>query len=229
VSNEVKYSVSVASLNLARLEDDLHALESAGCDELHVDIMDGVFVPDFGFGFDTIKAVKRCCGIPCHAHLMIAHPEDYVERFAQAGCSSVTVHVEACVHGHRVLSQIRDAGASPGIAINPATSLTKLDYLLDGADRVLILTIEVGSEGPAPIRNAYDRVRLLKENITYRELRAKIEVESDLDVRNAALFLNAGAEILVPSDPIFSGGDTPGDALRAFKEAVALERKLHGK
>ena len=221
MSNDVRYSVSLSSLNLAHLEEDLRALESAGCDELHVDVMDGVFVSDFGFGFDTIKAVKRCCGIPCHAHLMIARPEDYIERFVQAGCSIVTVHVEACVHGHRVLSQIRNAGVSPGIAINPVTSLTKLDYLLDGADRVLILTTDAGHGGPKQIRNAYDRVRIMSENIAYRELRTKIEVEGDLDAHNAALLLNAGAEILVTAQ-------TEG-TLQDFKKAVALERKLHGK
>lgn len=220
MSNEVKFAVSLSSLNLARLEEELHALESAGCGELHVNVMDGAFVPDFGLGFDMIETAKRCCSIPCHAHLMIMRPEDHVERFVEAGCAAVTAHAEACIHGHRVLSQIREAGASPGIAVNPTTPLTRLDYLLDRADRVLLLAAEHGCRTPGAIRNTYDRVRLLKENLAYRRLDVKIEVEDGLDARNAALLINAGAERLVV--------DSAEESLQDFKNAVEQERKLHG-
>jgi ribulose-phosphate 3-epimerase len=213
--------------NLARLEDDLHALEQAGCDELHFDIMDGLFVPNFTLGFDFIKAARRVCGLPCHAHLMIAKPEDYIERFVDAGCSAVSVHVETCVHAHRTLAQIRAAGASPGIAINPATPLTKLDFLFDLVDRVLVMTVDPGYAGQKIIPNAFERVRILRENINYRERAIAIEVDGNINARNAALLANAGANIFVlGTSSIFKGGARLGDALHAFKEKVNHERTV---
>ena len=128
-------SASVMCANLAHLESDFKALEEAGCEELHFDVMDGAFAPSFTLGFDFIKAARRCCSLPCSAHLMIAKPEEYIGRFVDAGCETVTVHVEACRHVLRALASIRELGASPGIAINPGTSLTALDYLLDDVDR----------------------------------------------------------------------------------------------
>jgi ribulose-phosphate 3-epimerase len=217
-------SASVMCANLCRLEDDLKALEAAGCEELHFDIMDGMFVPNFTMGFDLIKAARRCCGLPCSGHLMITRPEDYIERFVEAGCATLTVHVETCVHAHRTLSQIREAGASPGIAINPATPLTKLDYLLDCADRVMVMAVDPGYAGQSIIPGAYDRVRILKENIGYRRLKTDIEVDGNITVRNAALLANAGAEIFVlGTSSIFQGGDL-GQSLDQFRKAVAVER-----
>ena len=226
MKNTLTYSASVMCANLACLENDLAALEAAGCDELHFDVMDGLFVPNFTLGFDFIKAARSCCGLPCSAHLMIARPENYIERFAEAGCDSVTVHVEACVHAHRVLNQIRGAGASPGIAINPATSLTKLDYLLDSADRVLVMTVDPGYAGQTIIKGAFERVRILSENIRYRKLPVRIEVDGNINVRNAALLANAGAAILDCGSSSIFNGRNHSEALADFSEKVALERNL---
>ncbi|HNR34704.1 MAG TPA: ribulose-phosphate 3-epimerase [Candidatus Hydrogenedentes bacterium] len=219
-------SASVMCADLLHLEDDLKDLEAAGCDELHFDIMDGTFVPNFTLGPDFVKAAVRACKIPCCAHLMVSRPEDYVQRFINAGCKAITVHLESTRHPHALLMRIRKAGASPGIAINPATPLTKLDYLLELADRVMLMTVDPGYAGQKMIPGAYDRVRILREVLTYRESRAKIEVDGNMDVRNAALLSGAGAEIFVlGSSSIFQGGD-PGEALREFRKAVAAERQL---
>lgn len=226
--SKLKYAASVMCARLERLEADLRTLEAAGCDELHFDIMDGMFVPNFTLGPDFIKAAKRCCGLPCSAHLMISEPERYIKRFIDAGCDSITIHVETGVHPHRLLTQIREAGASPGIAINPATPLTKLEYLLGLADRVLVMTVDPGFAGQKMLQGAFDRVRILKQNIDYRELPAKIEVDGNISVHNAALLANAGADIFVlGTASIFDGGATlPTDALAAFDLAVAAERLL---
>jgi ribulose-phosphate 3-epimerase len=222
------YSASVMCANLARLEDDLKALEAAGCHELHFDVMDGLFVPNFTLGFDLIKAAKRVCGLPCNAHLMITHPDKYIARFVEAGCDSITVHTETCVHLHRTLATIRDLGASPGVALNPATSLTKLDFVLDKADRVLVMAVDPGYAGQKIIPNSFERVRILKENIDYRKLKTRIEVDGNINVRNAAMLANMGARIFVLGTSAVFKPDVPdlGTALMAFDAALTEERHL---
>jgi ribulose-phosphate 3-epimerase len=224
--SQIICSASVMCANPLHLEADLKALEAAGCDELHFDIMDGLFVPNFTLGFDVIKAVRRCCNLPCSAHLMISRPEDYIERFVDAGCGIVIVHVETCVHAHRTLLQIRNAGASPGIALNPATPLTRLDYLLESVDRVLVMAVDPGYAGQVMQHGAYDRVRTLKEVLDYRELGTKIEVDGNINIRNAALLSKAGAEIFVLGTASIFKGEDLGKALETFKHGVARERQL---
>jgi ribulose-phosphate 3-epimerase len=223
---DLKYAASVACANLARLAGDLEALEAAGCTELHFDVMDGLFAPDFTLGSDFVRVAKRCCSMPCAVHLMIVHPERHVGRFVQAGCDTLSVHVEACVHPHRVLTRIREAGVSAGIALNPATPLTKLDYLLEQVDRVIVMTVEPGSTNQEIGHSALDRVRILRENVNYRELTAKIEVDGNVTVRSAAVLANAGADMFVLGTPsLFNGADLK-EALQAFNAAVAKERHL---
>ena len=193
----MKLSASIMCANLLHLERDLLALKEGGIDELHFDIMDGAFVPNLTLGFDIIRAAKSCVDVPCSAHLMIYKPEKYVERFIEAGCKSVTIHVEACTHPHRVLSQIRNAGASPGIAVNPATPLTKLDYLLPEADRVLVMTVDPGYAGQTNVPFAGERVKILAENLRHRRQPIDIEVDGNISAQNAKKLHAAGAKIFV--------------------------------
>ncbi len=226
MAEPLKYAASVMCANLARLEDDLKALEAAGCDELHFDIMDGTFVPNFTLGIDVIKAAKSVCSLPCHAHLMITKPGEYVERFVEAGCDIVSVHVETCPHAHRVLGQIQTAGASPAIAINPATPLTKLDFLLDFADRVMMMTVDPGYAGQKIIPGAFERVKILRENVDYRERRIDIEVDGNIDAHNAAVLANMGARVFVMgTSSIFKKGIPLDEAFRQFKADVDATRK----
>jgi ribulose-phosphate 3-epimerase len=223
----LKYSASVMCANLRRLEDDFRALEEAGCDELHFDIMDGLFVPNITLGFDFIKAAKACCSLPCHAHLMVVNPERYIERFVEAGSDIVSIHVEACTHTHRALAQIREAGASPAIAINPGTPLTRLEYLLDYVDRVMLMSVDPGYAGQKIIPDAFERVRILRTNLDDRKLRAVIEVDGNINVRNTAILANQGADMFVlGTSSIFTGRGELGANFQQFKRDVENERKL---
>lgn len=222
-----RHAASVMCANLARLEADLTALAAAGIDELHFDIMDGEFVPNYTLGFDLIRAARQCCTIPCHAHLMIARPERYIQRFSEAGCDAISVHVEASPHIHRLIQQIRALGVSPGIAINPGTPLTALKYLLPEVDRVLLMTVDPGYAGQKIIPNAFERVRLLHENLRYYEHRAFIEVDGNIDVANGAKLARLGASSLVLGTSAIFTPDTRdlAAALHAFK--ADLEREKH--
>jgi ribulose-phosphate 3-epimerase len=218
--------------NLLRLEDDLKALEAAGCQELHFDIMDGMFVPNITLGFDFIKAAKRCCNLPCSAHLMINTTDKYIDRFVEAGCDSITVHIESCTHIQRTLSAIREAGCSPGVAVNPATPLTKLDFVLDYADRVLLMTVDPGYAGQTIIPGAFDRVNIMKQNIDYRKLNTRIEADGNIDVKNAAMLANQGAQVFVlGTSSIFNSDGTPKGtdletAFQEFSSAVSKAREV---
>jgi len=159
---------------------------------------------------------------------MLANPDKYIERFAEAGCDSITVHVEACEHAPRTLAAIRDAGASPGIAINPATSLTKLDYLLEYVDRILVMTVDPGYAGQTLISSSFERVRILRENVSYRKRKIDIEVDGNISVANAAILANQGANRFVLGTASIFNARYPklDEALPAFKEAVDAERAV---
>jgi ribulose-phosphate 3-epimerase len=158
---------------------------------------------------------------------MIMKPESYIERFVDAGCDIISVHVEACPHAHRTLELIRAAGASSAIAINPATPLTKLDFLLDHVDRIMVMTVDPGYAGQRIIPGAFERVKILKENVDYRERRIEIEVDGNIDVHNAALLANMGARVFVMgTSSIFKKDGSLGEAFHQFKADVDAERNV---
>ncbi|MCH7909753.1 MAG: ribulose-phosphate 3-epimerase [Candidatus Hydrogenedentes bacterium] len=223
---DIHWSASVRNMNLARLNEDLDAVADAGCDALHVDVMDGSFVSDFSLGFEMVEALKAHSTLSCEVHLQIEAPERYIERFVRAGCASITIHAEACVHAHRVLAQIREAGASPGIAINPGTPLTKLDYLLPHADQVLVLARDPDERDRAPESTAFERVKILRENIAYRDQNIRIHVEGGIDAKSAAIFSQLGADTIVLDDAKLFGQGDGGAKLREYMEEADAQRHV---
>ena len=223
---DIHWSASVRNMNLARLKDDLDAVADAGCDALHLDVMDGSFVSDFSLGFEMVAALIKNSTLSCEVHLQIETPERYIERFARAGCASITVHAEACIHAHRVLAQIREAGASPGIAINSGTPLTKLDYLLPHADQVLVLAHDPGEENHVPESTVFERVKILRDNIAYREQNIRIHVEGNIDAKSAAILAQHGADTIVLDDAKLFGQGDGGAKLREYMEEVKAQRHV---
>ncbi len=222
----VEWSAPVRCANFARLEDDLRAFEEAGCAELHFDVRDGAFAPGFGLGFEVLAAAKAASKLPCDAHLMVTRPERYVGTFAEAGCASLTVHVEATLHAPRTLDLIRDSGMAPGIAVYPATPLAKLEYLLPHVDRVLLLAQEPGAGPRQTPGAAFERVKILRQSVDYHERGVKLQVEGACDSADTARLIEAGADVVVLDVPeLFTGDDLAG-SLTSFMEEVEKARKV---
>ncbi len=201
----IQIAPSLLASDLSRLADEIKALEKAGADLLHLDIMDGHFVPNITFGFPVIESIRKVTKLPLDAHLMIEKADTYVESFAKVGCNWVSVHVEACPHLNRTLGRIRELGMKAGVAINPGTLLSTLDAVLDDVDYVLVMSVNPGFGGQKYIASAADRVKELKKKIGTRKVR--IEIDGGIKKDNIAEVVRAGAEILVIGTGLFSFKD----------------------
>ena len=217
----IEIAPSILSADFARLAEEIATVERAGASLLHVDVMDGRFVPNITIGLPVVKAISRATRLPIDAHLMIVEPGLYAEQFVKAGAQMVSVHIEADPHAHRTLSGIRAAGAQAGIAINPGTSLSALDEVLKFADYVLLMSVNPGFGGQAFIPQSLEKLRRLRKMIEERGLKTRIEIDGGIDGDNIAEVASAGAEIIVSGSAIF-GADDPALALRELREATVL-------
>lgn len=217
----IEIAPSILSADFARLAEEIQTVERAGASILHVDVMDGRFVPNITIGLPVVKAISRATRLPIDAHLMIVEPGQYAEQFVKAGAQMVSIHIEADPHAHRTLSAIRAAGAQAGIAINPGTSLSAIDESLKFADYVLLMSVNPGFGGQKFIPETLDKLRRLRRMIDERGLKTRIEIDGGIDADNIAEVAAAGAEIIVSGSAIF-GADDPGVALRQLREATVL-------
>ena len=212
---------SILSADFARLAEEIATVERAGASILHVDVMDGRFVPNITIGLPVVKAISRATRLPIDAHLMIVEPGQYAEQFVKAGAQMVSIHIEADPHVHRTLSAIRGAGAQAGIAINPGTSLSALEEALKFADYVLLMSVNPGFGGQKFIPESLEKLRRLRRMIDERGVKTRIEIDGGIDADNIAEVAAAGAEIIVSGSAIF-GADDAGVALRRLREATVL-------
>lgn len=196
---------SILSADFSRLGEDLSLVEKNGITMLHIDVMDGMFVPSISLGFPVIESIRKNSDMIFDVHLMINEPERYVERFAESGADRITVHAEACLHLHRVMQQIKGLGKKCGVALNPATPLSALDYILEDVDMVLLMTVNPGFGGQKFIPAMYEKIRTLRERITAGGLQADIEVDGGIKVSNVREVTAAGANILVAGSAVFEG------------------------
>ncbi|PYS50560.1 MAG: ribulose-phosphate 3-epimerase [Acidobacteria bacterium] len=215
----VEIAPSILSADFARLGEEIASIERGGARLLHVDVMDGHFVPNITLGLPVVKSIRRATELPIDTHLMITEPGRYAEQFVDAGANMVSIHVEIDPHLHRTLSCIRKKGALAGVAINPATPLVALEEALPFADYILIMSVNPGFGGQKFIPTSLDKVRRLKRMIEDRGLRTRIEIDGGIDRNNIAEVAAAGAEIIVSGSAIFNESD-PAQAVRTLREAA---------
>jgi ribulose-phosphate 3-epimerase len=212
----VKIAPSILSADFAALADDIARVEAGGPDLLHVDVMDGRFVPNLTIGPVVVEAIRKRTRLPLDCHLMIVEPDRYVGDFIAAGADFVTVHAEATPHLQRVLAQIRDAGARAGVALNPATPIDVLDYVLDDLDLVLVMSVNPGFGGQKFIPSAYEKVRRIRDLLGARPV--ELSVDGGVKRDHVRPLAEAGATVLVAGSAIFGAPD-PAAAVREMKQA----------
>jgi ribulose-phosphate 3-epimerase len=215
----IEIAPSILSADFARLGEEISAVERGGAGLLHVDVMDGHFVPNITIGLPVVKSLAVATRLPLDAHLMISEPGRYAEQFVAAGAKMVSVHVEADAHLHRTLMAIKGAGAQAGVAINPATPLGALEEAIGFVDYILIMSVNPGFGGQRFIAPALEKVRRLRRMLDERRLNARIEIDGGIDLNNIGEVVAAGAEILVAGSAIFGAAD-PQEATRLMREAT---------
>ena len=216
MTRKIKVAPSILSADFSRLGEEIGAVEAAGADIIHVDVMDGHFVPNITIGPLVVQAARKVTKLPLDVHLMIENPERYVADFAKAGADYLTVHVETGYHMNRLIQSIRELKVKSAVSLNPATPLSVLDYILPDLDMVLIMSVNPGFGGQAFIPSALEKVRELRELITALGLKTEIEVDGGVKPENAADIARAGADILVAGSAVFGAKDH-GAAIRGIR------------
>lgn len=205
-------SPSFLSADFANLQSQTQMINDSAAEWIHLDVMDGRFVPNITFGFDVIKAIRRYTDKVLDAHLMIVEPEKYVEKFAEAGADYLTVHAEATVHLHRVLQSIKACGMKAGVALNPSTPVCAVEEVIEMADLILVMSVNPGFAAQKFIEKSLDKVRRIKSMITSSGSNALIEVDGGVSTANSESLFEAGADVLVAGSAVF-GADDPSKAI----------------
>lgn len=217
-----KLAPSILTADFARLGEQIGAAEQAGVEYIHVDVMDGHFVPNITIGPLLVETLKRITRLPLDVHLMIERPEQYIKDFAQAGASILTVHQEVCPHLHRILQQIRAEGCRAGVSINPATPLVMVDEVLEDADLFLIMTVNPGFGGQTFIERTLDKIVRLRRLLDGRGAHAELEVDGGIKSSNIARIVAAGADVIVAGSAIFRPDATVQQAVAELRMAATM-------
>jgi ribulose-phosphate 3-epimerase len=214
-----KIAPSILSADFTRLGEEVKAVERAGADYIHIDVMDGHFVPNITIGPMIVKAVRRVTGLPLDVHLMISSPDLFIQNFVDAGADLITVHAEAVHHLHRSIQYIRKAGAKPSVSLNPATPPEVLEYVLADVDMVLLMTVDPGFGSQKFIPEVLPKIRRLKDMIEKRELEVEIEVDGGINAETITEASAAGAEVFVAGSAIFYSKDYAA-TIRQMREMI---------
>ncbi|MGL4796568.1 MAG: ribulose-phosphate 3-epimerase [Paraclostridium sp.] len=203
----IKMAPSILSADFARLLEDVKKVEEAGCEYLHIDVMDGHFVPNITLGPNIVKSLRKDVNMVFDAHLMIENPDMYIKDFVEAGCDIIVVHQEACKHLHRTIQNIKSYGIKAGVALNPATPIESIKYILKDIDMVLIMTVNPGFGGQSFIDGMIDKIKELKAIVDDQNLNLDIQVDGGIKPSNVADVVRAGANVIVAGSAIFNSDD----------------------
>lgn len=201
-------SPSLLAADFTDLRHEVEMINKSDADWLHLDIMDGTFVPNISFGFPVIDAVAKICKKPLDVHFMIEHPERYVQRTAKTGAMMMNVHYEACVHLHRTVQEIHDAGMKAGVTLNPSTPVCLLEDILNDVDMVLLMSVNPGFGGQKFIEGTIDKLRALREMVDRKNSRALIQIDGGVQAETAPRLVEAGADVLVSGSYVFKAADS---------------------
>lgn len=223
----LKIAPSILAADFTRLGEAVLAAEAGGADYIHVDVMDGHFVPNISIGLPIVAALRQITRLPLDVHLMITQPERYVAEFIAAGAAILTVHVEASTHLHRTVQQMRSLGARPGVTLNPATSLETLREILPYVDQILVMSVNPGFGGQSYIPTMTDKIARLRQMIVETGRAIDIEVDGGITATTAPEVIAAGANVLVAGTAIFKHKDGIADGIRALREAARPGQRVH--
>lgn len=212
---------SVLSADFANLQRDIEMINNSEADWFHVDIMDGVFVPNISFGMPVLEAISRHAKKTVDVHLMIVNPDQYIKTFAQLGANNLSVHIEACTHLHRTLQAIRAEGMKAGVAINPHTNVSLLEDVINDTDLVCMMSVNPGFGGQSFIENTYKKIKQLKEIITRNGASTLIEIDGGVSDKNAKQLVEAGADVLVAGNYVFRS-DNPVETISSLKKLTSF-------
>jgi ribulose-phosphate 3-epimerase len=211
-----KIAPSILSADFTRLGEEIKAVEKAGADYVHIDVMDGHFVPNITIGPLIVEAARRATRLPLDVHLMISDPDKYIEEFRKAGADIISVHVEAIDHLHRSIQLIKSTGARAAVALNPATPLDVLEYVLEDLDMVLLMTVNPGFGGQGFIKGVLPKIKRLKEMVNARGVAVEIEVDGGINADTVGIVSSAGADVFVAGSAVFKSKDY-GETIRILK------------
>jgi len=219
-SPQVKLAPSILSADFGRLGEQVAEATKAGADYIHIDVMDGHFVPSITIGAPVVAAIRRWTNLPLDVHLMIEAPERQINQFAEAGADIITVHIEACPHIHRAVRTIKGLGVKAGVALNPGTPIDTLKEVLPSLDLVLVMTVNPGFGGQAFIEDMLDKVAHLRAELDRKSLAAELEVDGGINAKVAPRVVRVGARVLVAGAAVFRSGQTLAEALEKIRASL---------
>lgn len=217
---QIKLAPSILSADFARLGEQVAEVTKAGADYIHVDVMDGRFVPQITIGAPVVKAIRSYTKLPLDVHLMIDSPEQQIKQFADAGADIITIHIEACRHIHGIVQKIKELGVKAGVSINPGTPVETLNDILPSLDLVLVMTVNPGFGGQTFIESTLDKIANLRAELDKRKLSAELEVDGGINAKIAPRVVQAGARVLVAGAAVFNSGQSIEQALKKIRASL---------